>query len=271
MHMKSLVCVLAILSFLVLACQSAQDKTAATVTFSQELETLDTLVTHDSISLDQKSELLGKIDERVHDRFIETKAPYASRAGMYLRKECYQAFQKMADHARSEGVELMIISAMRNFDSQKRIWEAKWNGERLVGGVRLDETIADPMTRALKILEYSSMPGSSRHHWGTDIDINALENGYFVSGRGLEEYTWLQAHAAEYGFCQPYTSKNDSDRTGYEEEKWHWTYMPISQEMTAQCAAHMANSDYKGFDGDEVSEEIDILANYVLGIHHSCR
>jgi len=219
----------------------------------------------------ERLEILGQIDETKHPEFVEIQPPYGSRRGMYLRRACYDSFMKMADHARADGVELVIISAMRNFKSQKRIWEAKWNGDRIVDGGRLNETIADAKQRALKILEYSSMPGSSRHHWGTDIDINNLTNGYFTSGRGLKEYQWLQTHAAEYGFCQPYTSKIDSDRTGYEEEKWHWTYLPISQDLTNKAALYLTNGDYSGFDGDEVSEEIDILHNYVLGIHSSCK
>ncbi|MBK8672515.1 MAG: D-alanyl-D-alanine carboxypeptidase family protein [Bacteroidetes bacterium] len=28
------------------------------------------------------------------------------------------------------------------------------------------------------------MPGSSRHHWGTEVDINALSNAYFSTGEG---------------------------------------------------------------------------------------
>ena len=34
----------------------------------------------------------------------------------------------MAEAAKKEGVILTIISATRNFESQKRIWENKWNG-----------------------------------------------------------------------------------------------------------------------------------------------
>ena len=58
------------------------------------------------------------------------------------------------------------------------------------------------------ILEYSSAPGTSRHHWGTDMDINALQNDYFSNkGNGAFLYEWLQKNAAKFGFCQPYNKK----------------------------------------------------------------
>ena len=65
------------------------------------------------------------------------------------------------------------------------------------------------------------MPGStSRHHWGTEIDIHSLKNGDFADGEGLKIYEWLTTHAEDYGFYQPYTAEQ-----GYEEEeKWHWSY-----------------------------------------------
>ena len=120
----------------------------------------------------------------------------------------------MAQAARQEGIALRIISATRNFAAQQRIWEAKWRGRRKVNGQVLNIMVPNPTQRALKILEYSSMPGTSRHHWGTDIDLNALTNAYFTSGERVKKvYDWLQAHAAEYGFCQVYTEQGKIART----------------------------------------------------------
>jgi zinc D-Ala-D-Ala carboxypeptidase len=55
-------------------------------------------------------------------------------------------------------------------------------------------------------MQYSSMPGTSRHHWGTDVDLYALDDIYFTYGDGKIVYDWLLANAANYGFCQPYTA-----------------------------------------------------------------
>lgn len=217
----------------------------------------------------EKEYLLGRFDETNDARFVRLSEAYArgSAVGKYLRKETYEAFVKMAGAAQKEGVNLFIISATRNYESQKTIWENKWEGRTLVEGKNLT-TISDLSERARMILLYSSMPGTSRHHWGTDMDLNALENSYFESGEGLKIYQWLVAHAAEYGFCQPYTSKAQG-RTGYEEEKWHWSYLPLSSELLKKYVKTVRYSDIKGFKGSEIAKSIKAIDKYVQGV--SCK
>ena len=216
-----------------------------------------------------KDYLLGRFDETKDARFVRLGDGYAkgSAVGKYLRKETYEAFVKMAEAAKKDGVNLFIISATRNYESQKTIWENKWEGRTLVEGKNLT-TITDLAERARMILLYSSMPGTSRHHWGTDMDLNALENSYFESGEGLKIYKWLLTHAAEYGFCQPYTSKAQG-RTGYEEEKWHWSYLPLSSELLKKYVKTIRYQDIKGFKGSEVAKSIKAIDKYVQGV--SCK
>jgi len=213
-----------------------------------------------------KNYLLGKFDPITHPKFskLQDEHTRGSARGAYLRQETYEAFTKMSAAAKKEGVELVIISATRNFDSQKRIWENKWNGKVQVEGKDLT-TVSDPKERARLILLYSSMPGTSRHHWGTDMDLNSLENSFFESGEGLAIYQWLTTHAAEYGFCQPYTSKT-SGRTGYEEEKWHWSYLPLSGEFLASYQKQIRYTDIEGFAGSDVAKPIEVIKKYVAGV-----
>jgi zinc D-Ala-D-Ala carboxypeptidase len=201
--------------------------------------------------------LMGKFDPDTHTDFIEIDKKYAVREDMFLRKEAYEAYKKMYAAAEKEGVKLTVVSATRNFKNQKNIWETKW--QNLI--------IKDPTERALKILEFSSMPGSSRHHWGTDIDIVNLSNAYFDKNGGKKIYAWLLKHAAKYGFCQPYTAGRPS---GYHEEKWHWTYMPLSKDFTKYAENNLKNEMIKGFIGSETAVSIDIVKNYVLGINKNC-
>ncbi len=70
------------------------------------------------------------------------------------------------------------------------------------------------------------MPGTSRHHWGTDFDLNNLTNSYFSRGEGKVIYAWLKKNAGKYGFCQPYTAGREE---GYNEERWHWSYIPLAR------------------------------------------
>lgn len=215
--------------------------------------------------------LMGKFDPATHPDFVKVERKYADREGLYLNKETYAAFKKMHAAATSDGVNLVIRSATRNFESQKGIWEAKWNGTRKIeNGKNASIAYPDPATRALKILEYSSMPSTSRHHWGTDMDLNNLTNEWFEQGEGLKIYTWLQAHAAEFGFCQPYSAKGAARPNGYNEERWHWSYLPIAQPLTEQARRQLRDSMITGFQGAEVARQIRVVENYVLGINQDC-
>lgn len=212
--------------------------------------------------------VMGHFEPSQDTVFTEVKIEHADRTGMYLRKDTYAAFQAMDSAARADGIELQIRSATRNFEYQKSIWERKWTGETPVeNGEKLNETTSDPVERALKILRYSSMPGSSRHHWGTDIDMNNFTNRFFEHGEGLKIYTWLEQHAASYGFRQPYTTKDSLRSDGYNEEKWHWSFYPVSDVLTEFASRRLKDSMITGFKGSETAEEIGIVQKYVLGIN----
>ena len=215
--------------------------------------------------------LMGKFTPSKHPDFVLIPQKYASRAGMYMHREAFDAFKRMADAAQKQGIILQIKSAARNYQKQKQIWNDKWNGKRLLeGNYNAAKLYPLAKKRAIKILEYSSMPGTSRHHWGTDIDLNAFTNSYFEKGKGLQEYLWLTKHAKDYGFCQPYTAKGKSRPYGYNEEKWHWSYTPLSRKFTQQYTTRISNKDIKGFDGADTVSEIDIIQKYVLGIAEDC-
>ena len=215
--------------------------------------------------------IMGKFDPAKHKDFILIAKTHSSRTGMYLRKETYTAFKEMYDAAKADGIRFKIISATRNFATQKTIWEGKWTGKRLLeGGQNAAKTISNPTKRALKILEYSSMPSTSRHHWGTDFDLNNLTNAYFEKGQGLKEYNWLLANAAKFGFCQAYTPKGAARPDGYKEEKWHWSYLPIARQLTSQAKLVLKDENIKGFQGAETAKEIGIVNKYVLGINQEC-
>jgi len=221
----------------------------------------------DTFSLDY---LMGRFDPATHPDFVRIAPEHCDKPDMYLRRDAYEAFVRMYEAARADGIHLIIRSATRPFTHQKRIWEAKWRGERLVDGMNLAEAIPDPVARARKILEYSSMPGTSRHHWGTDIDLNAFENSYFESGEGKAIYDWLSAHAHAYGFCQPYTPKGPERPWGYNEEKWHWSYRPVAARLVALARQQLTDDMIGGFEGSETAPALHVVERYVLGINKAC-
>lgn len=215
--------------------------------------------------------LMGKFDPNTHEDFTGIKSIHASSGGMRLRKDTYESFQEMYKAALKDGIRLTIISATRPFAHQKRIWEAKWFGKRKVNGRMLPPMVRDEEMRAKLILMYSSMPGTSRHHWGTDIDLNDLNNPYFEKGKGKKIYDWLVANAYGYGFCQVYSEQGPERPNGYLEEKWHWSYVPVARRLTEQYKAKIKNTDITGFEGSNTAVTIDMVNNYVLGINAACK
>lgn len=207
-------------------------------------------------------EVMGQFEPKTHKDFVRIEAKYADRNDRYMHREAYEAFKKMWQHAADDGIKLVIRSAVRNFDYQKGIWERKWARNRNKGS---DQDIA------LKILQYSSMPGTSRHHWGTDIDFNAFENSYFEQGEGKKIYNWLQEHAGSYGYCQPYTKKGLNRPHGYNEEKWHWSYLPVALKYYQVAENKLRDQDIKGFSGSHTATAIGVVQKYVLGIAPACQ
>lgn len=252
------------------SCKAPSSEQQAESVVEQVLE-IDTIVaTLDTIPLKY---LLGQFDPSQDTLFrrIDPRFSQGSATRQMIHQETHDAFEQMWKAAKAEGISLQIVSATRPFIYQKSIWEGKWKGQRLVGGQNLAKTVPDPAERASLILRYSSMPGTSRHHWGTDIDINNFENSYFEKGQGLKEYQWLQAHAAEYGFCQVYSAKGEDRPYGYEEEKWHWSYRPLADLYLASYLATVTPEMITGFAGSEVVRELDVIERYVNGISPACK
>lgn len=256
-------------SFLIsLACQARQPAASVHVVPSVDTIPKEVIVEDTLEAILNLDYIMGRFDPSTHPDFVKIDSQYADKAGMYMRKDAYEAFKAMYRHAMNDGIQLQIKSATRNFNAQKVIWEGKWSGARLLeGGENLAETTPDPKERAMKILRFSSMPGSSRHHWGTDVDFNNLENHWWAEGKGLDMYTWLQHNASLYGFCQPYS---EGRPYGYWEERWHWSYMPVSARLTRYAEANLKNEMIEGFLGSETAPMIDIVKKYVLGINEDC-
>lgn len=205
-----------------------------------------------------KDFIMGRFVPENHPQFVKVNPSLTDGKTLYLQKQTHDAFEKMAAAAKKDGIRLVIISATRSFDRQKQIWERKW--------AALPSQLSD-VDKAKKILTYSAMPSSSRHHWGTDIDLNDLNNAFFEQGQGQKVYMWLVKNAAQYGFGQPYTAGRPH---GYYEEKWHWSYLPLAQKYTEWAKNNLKDSDITGFKGAHTAGDIHIIKHYVLGINPSC-
>ncbi|AEH00346.1 M15 family metallopeptidase [Lacinutrix sp. 5H-3-7-4] len=149
--------------------------------------------------------------------------------GYKLRKEAYIAFKKMQTAALKSNIKIGAVSSYRSYAHQKRIWERKFK--------RNSSADLSPKDNVKKIIEYSTIPGTSRHHWGTDIDIYQTNvkqpNGilqpknYHGNGVFCKLKEWMDANSKQFGFYLVYTDK--VDRKGFKYEPWHYSYKPLSK------------------------------------------
>ena len=242
-------------------------------------ETLDSSLiktqADDTLSVDSITwsleKLLGKIDPAKDTDFVKVERKYTFRDSVFIQKEPYAAFIQMCEAAKADKIPLIIVSATRNFDEQKELWEAKWKGKILVDGNVDAGKIIDPIERSFAIMLYTAMPGTSRHQWGTDIDLNSVERTYFQTPQGKRVYEWLKNNAGKFGFCQTYTKKNPARPDGYEEEKWHWSFTSMADEYYNQYLRRVSYTNLTGFSGAEQAEKMQVIEKFVSGISEECR
>ena len=206
-----------------------------------------------------KDFLLGKTHFAEDTNFVLIGSGYTTLLppNNYIQKQTYQAFLKMREAALADGIELYVTSASRNFWIQRIIWEEKWAASKVAAGA----------ARARDILKYSSMCGTSRHHWGTELDFNAPKMKFWNSPQGEKTYRWLCDNAHKYGFYQPYTVKGEGGRRhGYNEEKWHWSYYPLANIYMQQYRWKIKEKDLKDFLGEEYVQALKIIEHYVYGV-----
>lgn len=210
--------------------------------------------------------IAGKFDPTNRDGFIEFQSE-SDKSILYIQLEAYVAFLRMKEFAAKDSIQLSIVSAFRSFERQQEIWEQKWLGKLPVDGMDVNIFTDNPVMKAQKILEYTAPPGFSRHHWGTDIDINSVEPSYFETAEGDRVYQWLLLHAGKFGFCQTYTAYNPLRPAGFKEEKWHWSYEPISYLIWSAQLKQFDHRELHPFLGSEVFQFINLF-DYIKNVNY---
>ena len=159
-----------------------------------------------------------------------------------------EPFLGLKDAAAESGFDLRIFSGFRSFERQLSILNRKSRGELPVLDSRarpLDIAKLKEEDLLFAILRWSALPGTSRHHWGTDLDVideAARPRGYEIElvpdevdpgGMFGPMHAWLDERIAareSFGFFRPY----DRDRGGVAPERWHLSFWPVAASMEAE-------------------------------------
>ncbi|MEX2151418.1 MAG: M15 family metallopeptidase [Steroidobacteraceae bacterium] len=183
-----------------------------------------------------------------------------------LHAAAAEPFLAMRAAAARAGYDLVPVSSFRDFERQRSIWNAKYRGERPALDRRerpVRMRTLDPGARIETILCWSALPGASRHHWGTDIDVADGRVAGYRPRLAADEYRrggpfaalsrWLSANMRHFGFYRPYASR----RPGVQPEPWHLSYAPVARGALAAMTMELLASAIRdnGVDG-----EVEILA-----------
>jgi LAS superfamily LD-carboxypeptidase LdcB len=163
-----------------------------------------------------------------------------SEAGCAMHAHVAVPFLQMRRAAAGAGLDLAAASGFRDFERQLAIWNGKYSGVRPVldaAGNPADVAVLEPAQRVRLILTWSALPGASRHHWGTDLDL--IDRAALPAGGGYSltpaEYApggpfarlsaWLEENAARWGFFRPYRGA----RSAVQAEPWHFSFAPVAE------------------------------------------
>lgn len=174
----------------------------ANLDHTRYVDVKDADLSHGVLAMINKYNYLGTYEP---DDLVRLGEGYTNATAPMLRREAAEAFVKMAEAARDEGLTLMNISGYRSYNVQDRLY----NNYVAVDGQALADT-------------YSSRPGYSEHQAGLATDINSVE----VSFANTPEFRWLQEHAADYGFIMRYPDGLEYI-TGFSYEPWHYRYVGV--------------------------------------------
>ncbi len=182
--------------------------------------------------------------------------------GVQVHLEVVGPFLALKAEAAREGFDLRILSGFRGFEKQLSIWNRKVAGQLAVLDSEanpLDIRQLNERQLVFAILRWSALPGASRHHWGTDLDVYdaaATPEGYEIElipdevnpgGMFGPLHDWLDRRISEgtsFGFFRPY----DLDRGGVAPERWHLSCAPVAAPLEARLTVEVLEEAIRGFD-----------------------
>lgn len=144
-------------------------------------------------------------------------------------------FQAMLSAATVDGQPFRVTSSYRSYSDQVSTY-AYWKATSGTSG-------ADT---------YSARPGFSEHQTGFAVDVAAGSCVLDCFGT-TTQYTWLQSHAADYGFIQRYYAGQEAV-TGYKAEEWHYRYVGVTIAKDMKERGIKTLEEYWGAEGGDYAK-----------------
>ena len=196
-----------------------------------------------------------------------------------MHAEALKPFFMLQDAAAKKGFDLKIASGFRSYERQLLIWNEKVSGKREIldsFSQPLDQTSLSEIQKVFAILRWSALPGCSRHHWGTDIDVwdaaavpkdyrpELIFTEYDLGGPFYELSKWLKSISSDFYFSIPYSI----DTGGVAREPWHLSYSPVEKKFEDALDINYVRSildPNRLFLGNAVMDHLDeIFCRFVL-------
>lgn len=125
--------------------------------------------------------------------------------------------QQMLLDAKSQGIELTVVSGYRSYDRQAELFSDGMT-ERMSAGLT-------PLEAYKETVRSVTLPGTSEHEAGLAVDITSASYPVLEESQAdTPEQQWLMSHCYEYGFILRYP-KGTEDITGITYEPWHYRYV----------------------------------------------
>jgi D-alanyl-D-alanine carboxypeptidase len=129
----------------------------------------------------------------------------------YLRSILINNLKDLVTQAKSEGIDLSIVSGYRSYQTQANTYQYWVNYNN--GCVACADRI-------------SARAGHSQHQLGTALDFssNEVNDALGIKFGDTQASKWLQENAYKYGFVLSFPKGYESI-TGYSYEPWHYRYI----------------------------------------------
>lgn len=135
------------------------------------------------------------------------------------------AAKQMIADAREDNVRIIALSAFRDYEYQKDLYDNKVQRLQQEKGYSVKKAREEAGT----VVAY---PGTSEHQLGLALDlVDARHVELDESQEDTAAYKWLYEHCHEYGFIVRYPN-GKTDITGIIYEPWHFRYVGVEAATT---------------------------------------